>query len=464
MDGPFVGERFQLYNGLVNYEVWGIGDFLMMNSSEFQLEISDINHLKNENFKQFEADYLFQEENYWVKRLSRTIVFKDHLVNKRLNNIVTPKGDVTLKGFLKASVNNPNLFFYKTGDFNIRLTDKSVFDKLFDQIVGVQFKEDFAYNRMTNKLEIYISGIAPIIKNDNGYTPIFWLNFKNLKGELNAENCQSVLVSKLQERHFKASVDLEENIIMKGVIDHSYQTDLDALVMLKLLEERISITPKVYRKEGRFKVKIDQFIITGKILDGTLEGEVVMKTESKGVLLSIEFHLGKPNGKYTQFYSKGKIKHTGMFSESLRTGDWFGYFENGKIATEKKYGNGFLEGIQKIYFENGVLRNEYSFENGKLSGSFKGYYLDGSIKQEGNVANGLLIGNWNYNIKLQPKIIDVILGNSSFWDDHFKTVPAWNSLLVGKGKLSFIANYEYERDERCLNSLCPKMTILKAVK
>ncbi len=465
MDGPFIGERFQLYNGLVTYKVWGIGDFLIMNADSFQLKMSDVNYLKRQNFKQFEADYLFQEENYWVKRLYRTIIFKDHAVNKVLNNVVTPNGEITFKDFLKLGVHNPNLFFYKSGDFNIRLTDKNIFNESLDQIVGVQFKEDFAYNRMTNKLEVYISGVAPIIENNtNGYSPIFWLNFQNLKGELGAEECRSVLVNKLEERHFKASVDQEQNIIMKGVLDHTYQTDLDALVVLKLLEERISVTSEVYLKEGKFKVKFDQFIIKGTILNRKLEGEVVMKDKNKGVLLRVQFHDGVPNGKYTQFYSKGKIKHTGNFTKGLRTGDWLGYFENGTISTAKKYENGFLDGPQEIYFINGMLRNEYSFENGKLSGSFKGYYPGGLIKEEGEVVNGLLSGNWNYNIYLEPKFIDIVLRNPSFWSEKFKSIPECNISLIGKGEFSFTAKYEYEKDERCLNSLCPKMTILNSIK
>jgi hypothetical protein len=60
MDGPFVSERFQIYNGLVNYKVWGIGDFLMMNAAAFKLNDNDIKFLEKENLHQFEANYLFQ--------------------------------------------------------------------------------------------------------------------------------------------------------------------------------------------------------------------------------------------------------------------------------------------------------------------------------------------------------------------------------------------------------------------
>jgi len=106
------------------------------------------------------------------------------------------------------------------------------------------------------------------------------------------------------------------------------------------------------------------------------------------------------------------------------------------------------------------LRNEYSFENGKLSGSFKGYYQGGRLKEAGEVVNGLLSGNWNYNIYLEPKFIDIVLRNPSFWSEKFKSIPECNISLIGKGEFSFTAKYEYEKDERCLNSLCPKMTIL----
>ena len=66
-----------------------------------------------------------------------------------------------------------------------------------------------------------------------------------------------------------------------------------------------------------------------------------MKEEGKGIVLSVQFEVGLPHGKYTSFYSKGKVKQTGEFSQGLRVGNWFGYFENGKKATDKNYEHGF---------------------------------------------------------------------------------------------------------------------------
>tara|TARA_B110000211_G_C14070577_1_gene549776 strand:+ start:902 stop:2356 length:1455 start_codon:yes stop_codon:yes gene_type:complete len=464
MDGPFVSERFQIYNGLVNYKVWGIGDFLMMNADAFKLEAKDVNFLNEKNLSQFEANYLFQEENYWIKRLYRTIIFNDHDSNKGLEYIELANGKTTFIEYLRKAVNNPHLSFYKNSAFNIALLGKKIAPELFDQIIGIQFKEDFAYNRVTNKLEIYISGVAPIIKHGSGHLPIFWLSFKNLKGELDAEGAKSVLMNRLVERRFKASVDEEENIVMNGIIDHSYQTDLDALVTLKLLEEKIAITPEVYRKEGSFKINVGGVTIKGEVLKGKLQGEVILKEEGKGIILSVEFKSGMPNGKYTAFYSKGKVKHTGAFSNGLRVGVWLGYFDNGKKSTEKKYDNGFLEGDQKIFFDNGTLRNVYSFENGKLSGSFKEFYSNGKIKQEGRVVNGLLTGDWKYNIKLSPEIIKMIMRNPSLWDEKFKVVPQWKSASLSKGVLSFVGRYEFETSDRCLSSICPKLTIVNTEK
>lgn len=464
IDGPFVGERFELYNGLVNYKVWGIGDFLMMNSHAFNLEMHDVNFLKKQNFTNFESDYLFQEESFWVKRLFRTIIFDGHKVNQQMTNVVTEKGNISFVTFLKNNVSNHNLFYYKNGDFNIRLADKGVFDDQLDSICGFQFKEDFAYNRVSSQLEVYISGIAPIVKTSDGYTAVFWLNFKNLKGELSANNCNSVLVNNLLERKFKASVDQTTNIIMKGVIDHSYQNDLDALVNLKLLEEKLAVNSNIYSKEGSFKLTLDHLTIKGVTRKGKLEGAVVLKEKGKGEVLFVEFVDGVPNGKYVSSYSEGKIKHTGDFQDGLRIGEWNGYFKNGKVATTRKYEYGFLNGLQRIYYSNGVLRNEYSFNEGKLSGDFASYFDDGTIKMKGGVANGLMTGEWDCNVQLNSEFVNVIMRNPQYWNSNFKLVPEWDAEQLKDGKISFIADFKYETDERCLNSLCPVLTIKNIVK
>lgn len=463
MDGPFVSERFQVYNGLVNFKIWSIGDFLVMNSNQFDLELADVNFIKNENINQFEANYLFQEESHWVKRLYRTLIFASHPINKGVEVVKTSKGIVSLGEFIQSNLNNNQLLFFKDNGFTNSITSDQLNTKELSQIIGVKFKQDFAYNRMTNSLEVYISGFAPIVKEASGsYKELFWFNYGNFKGETGAQGAKSLLLNNLKEGKFKASVDKIENSIMKGVVDRSYQNDLDALVRLKLLEEKLALTPEIYRKEGGFKIRGEEEEIKGEVQKGVLHGSVSVKHNSKGVVLEVMFKNGTPEGKYVVYHSKGKIKEEGSFEAGLRVGTWSTYFTNGKLGSRKEYVSGFLSGQQDLYYENGNIRDRYVFENNLLSGPFESYYADGVVKAKGNVVNGLVSGNWKYSIRLAQNYLNIIAKNPTYWDSHFKVVKGWSSEAIKKGQLSLSVQYDHQPGENCLNQLCPKMTVVDA--
>lgn len=463
MDGPFVSERFQVYNGLVNFKVWSIGDFLVMNAPQFELEMADVTMIQNQNIQQFEANYLFQEESHWVKRLFRTLIFDNHAINSGLNTLKTEQGSVSLGKFLQKNLENEKLFLFRNSEFNVTVFGSDINASQLNDVVGVRFKQDFAYNRISNKLEVYISGFAPLIKDESGaYKELFWLNYGNFKGEVGAQGAKCVLLDNLKSGKLKATVDRVENSIMRGVVDRSYQSDLDALVELKLLEEKLALTPQVYRKEGSFKVEVDDEIIKGEILHGLLSGTIIIKHKERGEILEVEYVNGTPSGKYVSYHSKGKIKEEGVFDAGLRESTWSTYFQNGKLSSRKEYITGFLEGAQAIYFENGNLRDRYQFSNGVLSNDFASFYSDGGLKCQGNVKNGLVSGKWEYVIRLSKKQVELINRNPQFWDSKFKIVKGWDSNALKAPELKFNVKYEHSVGKNCLNQLCPKMTVLPA--
>lgn len=462
LDGPFVSERFQVYNGLVNFKIWSIGDFLVMNANQFELDISDVNFIKNNNINQFEANYLFQEESHWVKRLYRTIIFDDHTVNNGLNVLKTTKGNVSLGDFIQENFSNNKLMLFRNEDYNFTVSKSDLNLDELKSIVGIKFKQDFAYNRMTNKLDVYISGFAPIISLPSGeYKELLWLNYNNFKGEAGAQGVKSLLLSNLKAGKYYASVDRIENSIMKGVVDRSYQNDLDALVSLKLLEESLALTPEIYRKEGSFKIKVDAEEVKGNITQGVLNGVVTVKHKALGVTLSVEYKKGIPSGKFISYYAKGRVKEEGSFVDGLREETWSSYYKNGKLKSRKEYITGFLSGKQELFYENGNLRDRYSFENNKLSGEFTSNYKDGVQKCRGKVVNGLVTGDWKYTVRLNKKYQDLIAKNPSFWDARFKVVKEWDSKALQASEFTFEVKYDHQPGDNCLNQLCPKMTVVK---
>lgn len=464
VNGPFVSERFEVYNGILNFKVWGLGDFFVMNSESFNLSVHDLNYIQEHNYKQFEANYLLQEENHWVQRLNRTLLFQSHPFNKNLNSFKTPSGTKDLGSYLIENIGNPNLRFYKSSSFMESFEDPSPLATQLSQLIGFRFIQDYAYNRVSQKLEIYIAGIAPIVLKDGKVVELCWLRFGNLKNNLGRLDVKTNLISALEESRFHASVDESINSIMKGVIDHSYQTDLNALVSLKLLEEKLSLSPDIYAKAGKFKVNVQHQEIRGEIRNNVLNGLVTVKNGDNEVVLTVSFIDGKPDGVFQEFYSEGKIKVNGQFTDGVREGEWTCFFQNGNKLSVRNYDNGFLAGSQNVFYNSGQLRITYAFEEGRLSGNYVSYHQDGIVKESGQIANGLLVGEWSYHLKIDAKYCEWVLQNEEFFNKNFQLLKGVNAQSFADGFLTFKVVYSQSPGDNCLNHLCPKIEMVSKVK
>ena len=61
---------------------------------------------------------------------------------------------------------------------------------------------------------------------------------------------------------------------------------------------------------------------------------------------------GKPDGKFSEFYSSGELKITGKYKKGLKVGMWKTYYKNGKIKEKGRFKNGEKVGVWKTYFNN----------------------------------------------------------------------------------------------------------------
>ncbi|WP_439129230.1 toxin-antitoxin system YwqK family antitoxin [Polaribacter sp.] len=61
---------------------------------------------------------------------------------------------------------------------------------------------------------------------------------------------------------------------------------------------------------------------------------------------------GKPDGKFSEYYSSGDLKTTGKYKEGLKDGMWKTYYKNGKIKQKGRFKKGEKVGVWKTYYKN----------------------------------------------------------------------------------------------------------------
>ena len=61
---------------------------------------------------------------------------------------------------------------------------------------------------------------------------------------------------------------------------------------------------------------------------------------------------GRPDGKFSEFYSTGELKTTGTYKKGLKAGMWKTYYKNGKIKEKGSFKKGKKVGVWKIYYKN----------------------------------------------------------------------------------------------------------------
>lgn len=110
-----------------------------------------------------------------------------------------------------------------------------------------------------------------------------------------------------------------------------------------------------------------------------------------GKILSEENYINDTlDGNYTQWYSSGKMKIKGKYSNGYFSGRWLYYNLAGEIVGTGNYIMG--SGTQKAWYPNGNIMREINYQNNLKHGSEKWYTPEGQLEKvlfydEGNIVD-----------------------------------------------------------------------------
>jgi antitoxin component YwqK of YwqJK toxin-antitoxin module len=106
---------------------------------------------------------------------------------------------------------------------------------------------------------------------------------------------------------------------------------------------------------------------------------------------------GKKEGNWKEFYTDGKLKATGNYSEDLKTGLWKFYFPSGQLEQVGSYKNGLPDSTWKWYHSNGKIMREEFFYDGLSDGLMTEYDSEGNVITQGDYIEGKREGKWFYD-------------------------------------------------------------------
>lgn len=111
--------------------------------------------------------------------------------------------------------------------------------------------------------------------------------------------------------------------------------------------------------------------------------------ENGRLIISGNYALGSPDGKWEYFYADGRSKSIEHVEND--TTYLMNYWEEDSLHTQSiKDGNGYL----KSYYVSGRIKENYTFVNGLKSGYFEERTANGAIAVRGNFEMGKKSGEW----------------------------------------------------------------------
>jgi hypothetical protein len=126
LDSPFIGDRFLVYNGLINYKIWSIPEFLIHNPIPFSLTDSERVFLLKNKYNFYPSNYLFHEESFWTKRVFKTIDL-ENIFNKNLLNVSALSEFEDFRNFVVKNLKHPKFDIYLDSSFS-KVIDPSEVD------------------------------------------------------------------------------------------------------------------------------------------------------------------------------------------------------------------------------------------------------------------------------------------------------------------------------------------------
>lgn len=415
MSTKFIGDRFNVYNGQVNYKVWSLAEFFVANASIFHLSAQEQLSLRSCSETTFSKQYLFEEESYWVEETIRKVSLTDSLnraLKKEIKMVTT---------MLSQNLSDSRLNLYKDVNFVEPLFQDEVDTNDLKFCSKVALKEVWYYDKVNNRLKSDIVGLGLEVKNR-----MIWLYYPKLKSRYKYEFPKNELGKLLKNPRFIYDSQKFLESVKKS-------SDFKILVL-----EAMHLPLQEFKPGKGLETVINKVLKTGELLKFTYVNEYL-------------------SGEYIWKYTSGNIRERGRFNSGLRNGEVRSFYETGEVKFIKNYKDGFMDGKQQEFAKDGKLIQVYHFFNKILNGLFL-LNKDQTVVR-GQFENGLCAGLWNYQITL-PVFWKIILErNKKYFNDHYKFESSWDSKVLLADLLIFSADYKYFNGSNCLNSKCLSVVI-----
>ena len=192
--------------------------------------------------------------------------------------------------------------------------------------------------------------------------------------------------------YFKEFAENGDLIRVQKYLDDVIQPEAEEIRKLDIQNE--------YYPTGKIKT-VSMFrngVPEGMKKEFSQDGQIVKSYLYKnGIIVGegIEKEDGNRDGLWKDYYTDGKIKAEGNYTNGKQTGEWKFYHPNGQLEQAGKYNKqGRPDGLWKWYYESGQLLREENFRAGLKDGLSLEYDENGNIIQEGEFINGNEDGPW----------------------------------------------------------------------
>jgi antitoxin component YwqK of YwqJK toxin-antitoxin module len=146
--------------------------------------------------------------------------------------------------------------------------------------------------------------------------------------------------------------------------------------------------------EGTYRNGIAEGVRREYNENGEVEKAFIMKSgvvAAEGILETS----GLRKGSWTEYYTDGKVKAKGNYTEDFKTGIWEYYHRNGKLEQKGSYDSkGKPVGEWQWYYDNGGLLRIENFRNGLNDGLLTEKDEQGNIITTGEYIDGKEEGKW----------------------------------------------------------------------
>jgi antitoxin component YwqK of YwqJK toxin-antitoxin module len=453
MSEPFVSDRFQVYNGMMNYKVWGMFDFLLRYGDEFELTAGERELLDKMKLSVFPVEYLFREQQHW----SVVEFYKLPVDQNPLLEIENEKYSIRISDVLLQRQSDWTFNFFIDERFSGYVMDNNRVANILVDAKFFHLKIFWAYNKVLGRMEQHINAVG--IEGKNG--DLIWVGYPAFKSWFNRNDFKTSFFTSIENMEFPEQPYLTSPSDMGGLIqyDEDRQFDVFEIWIKEIRLKQIIASNKEFNKSGPLKVSGTFGNIERKVDSKGVVGSLIWTTKKGGKIAEFNYRQGYLEGKATVWHSNGQISTEANFIEGLAEGTWKSYFPNGQMASIRTYQMGALDGSFKEYYSNNQLAVSCNFQNAYLFGAFQKWNNQGGLIMSGSMNQGVKDGLWSYEFQLPTVLFEYISRNIEFWTSTFKIENRFSEETLKDHKLLVKASYELERNDKCLNQLCSRMLI-----